>query len=213
MSTSKTKWQTCEPKVVLRVTNGTIFCIWLTSWIFRHSLAATSFKQKAEFCDVEKIPRRSFGRFADGEGEVKSDESCVVSKLVYCEAEFSKCEWTFRVSDRTDKPSSSFGRPPQGNTGGSLSLRSHEKPEGITSKIGSEHSEWNVSSPSFGRPLRGTRNQESSELPGREHDCSSSFGRPSRGTRTQENRTNPELCNMEVTTTEYKKKVFSKLAE
>ena len=146
----KTKWQTCEPKVVLRVTNGTIICICLTSWIFRHPLAAISFKQKAEWCDVEKIPRRSFGRFADGEGEVKSDESCVVSKLVYCEAEFSKCEWTFRVSDRTDKPSSSFGRPSQGNTGGSLSLRSHEKPEGITSKIGSEHSEWNVSSPSFG---------------------------------------------------------------
>ena len=49
-----------------------------------------SVKQKGECCDVEKISRRSFGRFADGDGEVKSDASCVVSKPVYCEAEFSK---------------------------------------------------------------------------------------------------------------------------
>ena len=51
-----------------------------------------SVKQKAECYDVEKISRRSFGRFAVGEGEVKSDASCVVSKPVYCEAEFSKYE-------------------------------------------------------------------------------------------------------------------------
>ena len=114
------------------------------------------------------------------------------------------------VTEQTNRPPAS-GRPSQGNTGGSLSLRSHEKPPGITSEIGSEHSEWNVSSSSFGRPLRGTRNQESWEVPGREHDCSSSFGRPLRGTRTPENRTNPELSNMEVTNTEHKKKVFQNL--
>ena len=45
MWTPKTKWQTCWPKVVSRVMNGTIFCIYSTSWISRHFLAAISFVQ------------------------------------------------------------------------------------------------------------------------------------------------------------------------
>ena len=51
-----------------------------------------SFKQRAEHCDVEKIPRKSFGRFTDSEGKAKtkSDEPCVASKPVYSKAEFSK---------------------------------------------------------------------------------------------------------------------------
>ena len=55
-------------------------------------------------------------------------------------------------SDRTDKLSLSFGRPLQGSTDESLSLRSQERPQGITSKIGSAHSEKNVSHLSSGKP-------------------------------------------------------------
>ena len=114
------------------------------------------------------------------------------------------------VTEQTNRPPASGDRRRETQVEVCLCVlkRSHKESQ---VKKGSEHSEWNVSSPSFGRPLRGTRNQESSELPGREHDCSSSFGRPLRGTRTQENRTNPELCNMEVTNTEYNKKVFQNL--
>ena len=86
-------------------------------------------------------------------------------------------------SDRTDKLSLRFGRPLQGSTDESLSLRSQERPQGSTSKIGCALSEQNASPLSSGKPGRGTRNQENSEISG-EDECSISSGKPVRGTQT-----------------------------
>ena len=73
----------------------------------------------------------------------------------------------FQGSNRTDMMLTSFGEPSQ-KSADSLSLHSQERPQGITSKTGSEHSDENVSSYGNGKPLQGTWNQESSEISGQE---------------------------------------------
>ena len=140
MWTPKTKWQTCWPKATSRGMSGSIFCTCSTSCIFRHLLAATSFFQtesRALWC--RKDPKK-VGRFTDSEGKAKtkSDESCVASKPVHCETEFSLSkkkktnDFEFPVSDRTDMMLASFGEPSQ-KSADHLSLHSQERPQGITS--------------------------------------------------------------------------------
>ena len=110
----------------------------------------------------------------------------------------------------------SFGEPSQ-KSADNLSLHSQERPQGITSRNDSEHSDGNVSSYGNGKPLRGTWNQESLEISGQEYECRHGFGKRVRRAQTQEKKTRPEFRNMKVTNTEYMNKVFynlqNKLAE
>ena len=119
-------------------------------------------------------------------------------------------EFEFPVSNRTDTMLASFGEPWQ-KSADSLSLHSQERPQGITSKTGSEHSDENVSSHGNGKPLQGTWNQESSEISGQEYECSAGSGKPVRGTQTQEKKSRPEFRNMKVTNTEYMNTVCQNL--
>ena len=80
-----------------------------------------------------------------------------------------------------------YGKPLQKSTE-SLSLHS-DRTQGITRKIGSKHSDENVSSPCIGTPMQGTWNQENSKNSGQEYECSHSLEKPMRETQTQEKKT------------------------
>ena len=87
----------------------------------------------------------------------------------------------------------SFGKPLEASKE-SLSLHSQERTQGITSKIGFQHSDEKASSQSIGKRMQGTWNQQSSKRSGQEFECSQRFFR-----------------NVEITNTEYMNKVFSNL--
>ena len=96
-------------------------------------------------------------------------------------------------------PGSNFGEPSQNSTE-SLSLHSQERPQGITSRIGSEDSDENVSSYGNGKPLQGTWNQESSDISGQEYECYAGSGKRVRGTQTQEKKTRPNFATWRLQT-------------
>ena len=100
-------------------------------------------------------------------------------------------------SNRTDKLSASYGQSERSST--------DESP--FFALSGED-----VDSSDSGKPVRGIRTQESSELPGQDGGSSGSR-KPVRGTQTQENNSNLELCNMELTNNEYMTKVFQNLQE
>ena len=121
----------------------------------------------------------------------------------------------FPGSGRTDTILHGYRKPLQESTE-SLSWHSQERTQGITSKLGSKHSDENLSFHRIGTMMQGTWNQESSKSSRQEYECSHSIGKPKRGTHTRK-KTRPELRNMEITNTGYMIKVFnnlrSKLAE
>ena len=104
----------------------------------------------------------------------------------------------FPERNRTEMMLASFGKPSQ-KSADNLSLHSQERPQGITSRIGSELSDDNVSSHGNEKPLQG---QERLEISGQEYECCHDFGKPVRGAQTQEKKTRPEFRNIQVTNTE-----------
>ena len=86
-----------------------------------------------------------------------------------------------------------FGKPLEASKD-SLSLHSQERTQGITSKIGSQHSDEKASSQSIGKRMQETWNQESFNSSGQEYECSQKFFR-----------------NVEITNTEYMNKVVYNL--
>ena len=180
--TPKTKWQTGtrdEWNHFLHLFNIMIF----------DSLAQPFLcsKQEAKRCHVDKIPRRSFGRFTDRPRalNLKSHRHLSIARQNSQNTNDSE----FPESGRTDTILHGYRKPLQESTE-SLSWLSQERTQGITSKIGSKHSDENVSSHSIGTPMQGTWNQESSKSSRQEYECSHSIGKPMRGTHTRkENQT------------------------
>ena len=193
--------------------------------LVQHHESFDGFSQPLLFCQTErravwcrKDPKKVFRMFHHRWRQSQDQEGWTLCRMetVYSKAEFSKYEWFWipgAQQNRTEMMLASFGEPSQ-KSADNLSLHSQERPQGITSRIGSELSDDNVSSYGNGKPLQG---QESLECSGQEYECCHGFGKPVRRTQTQEKKTRPKIRNMKVTNTEYMKKVFynlqNKLAE
>ena len=128
---SKAKWQTCWPKVVSRVTNGTIFCIFSSSWIFR--LSRSHFCLSNRTCNVVMSKRSQEGLSDDStvkatsramnpvsHQNLSSGRQTSQSLSVGTQNSQNTRDPKFPKSDGTDQLSSSFGKTLRGNADESL---------------------------------------------------------------------------------------------